>query len=172
MGWQGRSGRVASRIFLLGLLSASVSACGFQPLYGYGAPGQIDAQAQLKRVYVANIPDRYGQLIRLALQSQMAGAGPETPDGYTLQVNSWVTQESIDTHADNTSGRTRMTGHAHWALFTVGQSPQFLAAGDATTLDGVNSTFEQMFAENLNDETAIARVARTMADIITQQVAT
>lgn len=44
-------------------------------------------------------------------------------------------------------------------------------AGDATTLDGFNTTFEQYFAQTLNDETLQARVSDTLAQTMTQQIA-
>ncbi|KFL92238.1 hypothetical protein AmDm5_0282 [Acetobacter malorum] len=157
-------------VLLLGAPLA-LGGCGFQPLYGEreDAP-QINAE--LKRVYVANIPERIGQQLRLALQQNMAGDGPEDPDGYTLVVQPSVSSESLDIHSDNTSGRVRMNGHAHWTLYTVEQYPKFLAQGDATALDGYTATYEQYFAQTLNNETATGRVAKTLADQVTLQVAT
>ncbi|MBO1360015.1 hypothetical protein J2D73_09430 [Acetobacter sacchari] len=167
------AGRMRSRALtalILGAASLPLPACGFHPLYETSA-GHIDVQEKLKQIYVAGIPDRFGQVLRLALQQQMSGAGPENPTGYTLKANGYVSQESIDIHSDNTSGRVRATGHAHWQLWTVGLAPKFLAEGDATTLDGMNNTFEEYFAQSLNTETLQNRVARTLADIVTQQVA-
>ncbi|NHN88318.1 hypothetical protein [Acetobacter conturbans] len=148
-----------------------LGGCGFRPLYEDTKvhPG---VSAKLKRIYVANIPDRFGQLTRLALQEELSGAGPEDPDAYTLQVSPGLSMESIDIHLDNTSGRFRVVGRAHWALYTVGISPKLLTQGDATTLDGINNTFEQYFTQNLNMETLQARVAKTLATDVTQQIAT
>lgn len=155
---------------LLGL-PAALSGCGFRPLYGtQGEAGEKAPEDELRRVFVANIPDRTGQLVRLALQERMAGAGPETPDGYTLNVSPGVGEEYIDIHGDNTSGRIRVNAHAHWSLYTVAQEPVLLASGDATTMDGYTATFEQYFAQSLNRETVNARVAQTLAEQITQQV--
>ncbi|GAA08033.1 LPS assembly lipoprotein LptE [Acetobacter tropicalis] len=153
------------------VLPAALSGCGFQPLYGE-QKGETTPEVELKRVYVANIPERSGQQLRLALQQNMAGDGPEDPDGYTLIVQPSFGQESIDIHSDNTSGRVRMNAHAHWQLLTVEQYPKLLAQGDASTMDGYTSTYEQYFAQTLNSETAIGRVAQTLAEQVTQQVAT
>ncbi|GAN68639.1 lipoprotein [Acetobacter orleanensis] len=157
-------------VLLLGAPLA-LSGCGFQPLYGEreDAP-QINAE--LKRVYVANIPERMGQQVRLALQQNMAGDGPEDPDGYKLVVQPSIGWESLDIHSDNTSGRVRMNAHAHWTLFSVEQYPKLLAQGDASALDGYTATYEQYFAQTLNGETTTGRVAKTLADQVTQQVAT
>ncbi|NVN09823.1 hypothetical protein HUK84_01445 [Nguyenibacter vanlangensis] len=162
-----RTGVVAAAVLGLG-------GCGFQPLYGSSdthpmAGGTIPQK--LQQVYVASIPERYGQELRLFLQQDMAGAEAENPSLYTLRVSSYVMNEAIDIHQDNTSGRTRATAHAHWALYTVAPSPVLLTQGDAQTVDGENETFEQYFAQNLNQATLGRRVANTIADRITQQVA-
>ncbi|ACI50430.1 conserved hypothetical protein [Gluconacetobacter diazotrophicus PA1 5] len=154
--------------------SLSLGGCGFQPLYGgKGAGGSAadNIPDELRQVYVASIPERYGQELRLFLQQDLAGAGPEDPTGYTLRVNSYVMNEAIDIHSDNTSGRTRATGHAHWMLYTVAPNPVLLTQGDAQTVDGENESFEQYFAQNLNQATLGRRVADTIAERITQQLA-
>lgn len=157
-------------VLLLGAPLA-LGGCGFQPLYGEREDGPQITE-ELKRVYVANIPERMGQQVRLALQQNMAGDGPEDPDGYRLVVQPSIGWESLDIHSDNTSGRVRMNAHAHWALFSVEQFPKLLAQGDASALDGYTATYEQYFAQTLNAETATGRVAKTLADQVTQQVAT
>ncbi|MDG6094016.1 LPS assembly lipoprotein LptE [Acetobacter sp. AN02] len=155
--------------FVLAILSPALAGCGFHPLYGTSEQ-EADVAAELKKVYVAGISDRPGQLLRLALQENMAGDGPEEPDGYTLRVSYSMPGEAVDIHADNTSGRTRMSGYAHWRLYTVAQSPVLLAQGDATTLDGMTVTYQQVFAQNMNMDTVRARIAQTLAEQITQQV--
>ncbi|MBB2203074.1 hypothetical protein HLH28_16110 [Gluconacetobacter tumulisoli] len=151
----------------------ALGGCGFQPLYGSSGEtadgGTIPDK--LRQVYVAGIPERYGQELRLFLQQDMAGSAPENPTGYTLQVSSFVMNESLDIHQDNTSGRTRATGHAHWILQTVAPAPVVLAQGDAQAMDGENETYEQYFAQNLNQATLARRVANALAERITQQVA-
>ncbi|GAJ29988.1 lipoprotein [Acidomonas methanolica] len=147
-----------------------LGGCGFQPLYGQQGSG-VDAAQQLQDVYVANIPGRAGQELRLALQETLGGASQQAPEGYTLRVAPGFGAQSIDIHPDNTSGRMRETGSAHWQLYTVADIPVLLAEGDASTLDGINTQYEQYFALTLNHETAQGRVAKTLATDIAQQVA-
>lgn len=154
------------------LLPAALSGCGFQPLYGNQDATQVTtAEDELRRVYVASIPERNGQLLRLALQSKMNGAGPENPDGYTLIASPGVGQEALDIHSDNTSGRVRINATAYWKLYTVAQNPVLLAEGSASAMDGITPSFEQYFAQTMNTETATARVMNTLGERITQQVA-
>ncbi|MDE7548811.1 hypothetical protein PY793_12565 [Acetobacter fabarum] len=148
-----------------------VSGCGFKPLYGE-EKGAVDVPAELKDVYVANIPQRFGQQVRLALQAQMAGDGPEDPHKYKLVVQPSISGEAIDIHGDNTSGRTRMQATAQWQLLTIEQNPRLITQGYAQALDGYTNTYEQYFAQTLNMENTIGRIAQTLGEQITQQVAT
>ncbi|WP_236646442.1 LPS assembly lipoprotein LptE [Aristophania vespae] len=163
--------KVFAGLTLLALSAMSLGGCGFQPLYGNQGTQSIDASNELKRVYVANIPTRFGQTMRLALQKDMAGDGPEKPDGYTLKVNGSASFEAVDIHLDNTSGRSRLVGRAQWKLYSVEEQPKLLAQGFARTLDGYNPNIQQYFAQSLNDETALKRVSENLAHDITQQVA-
>ncbi|WP_025840945.1 lipoprotein [Asaia platycodi] len=159
------------RRFVL-LASLALSGCGFQPLYGSNGAGGARVTHELQRIYVANIPERQGQELRLALQEQLGGASTKAPDGYTLNVSFGVNASVIDIHSDNTAGRFREIGSAHWRLWTVEATPKFLAEGDVSSLDGFNATFEQYLAQTLNDETVRARLAETLAGSIRQQIAT
>lgn len=154
---------------LLGI-GVMLSGCGFRPMYGKSA--NLDVNDELQKIYVPVLSNRYGQLVRQSLQQNLAGAGPEDPKTYQLDVSPSLSEEAIDIHNDNSSGRARMIGKAHWALKTISINPVVLAQGDAQTMDGYTVTYEQYFAQSLNDETAQGRVAKNLADEVTQQVAT
>lgn len=159
-------------ILAAGLGITSLGACGFQPLYGkQSAQKEVAVNDQLKNVFVANIPSRFGQEIRLALQKEMAGDGPERPEGYVLRVSATASLESVDVHEDNTSGRTRGVGWADWRLYRVGDMDNVLARGYARTMDGYNMYIEQYFAQTLNNETLYKRIGENLAHEITMQVA-
>ncbi|GCE84607.1 hypothetical protein [Komagataeibacter diospyri] len=157
-----------------------LAGCGFSPMYkttgkhigADGKPTVTDVLAELKEVYVPVIKERYGQQLRQFLQQDLSGASPENPTRYALQIRTYLMNEAVDIHADNTSGRTRTTAFAHWQLYLLGDTPRLLAGGDASVVDGVNNTYEQYFALTLNLETVRTRVAKNMADQVTQQVAT
>lgn len=157
-----------------------LAGCGFSPMYkttgkhigADGKPTVTDVLAELKEVYVPIIKERYGQQLRQFLQQDLSGASPENPTRYALQIRTYLMNEAVDIHADNTSGRTRTTAFAHWQLYLLGDNPRLLAGGDASVVDGTNNTYEQYFALTLNLETVRTRVAKNMADQVTQQVAT
>lgn len=173
MSRMGKVTRWSLTVLLAGLGLTSLGACGFQPLYGKKA-GQTEnaVSNQLKDVFVANIPTRFGQEVRLGLQKEMAGDGPERPEGYVLRVSATASLESIDIHQDNTSGRTRGVGWADWWLYRAGDNDTVIAQGYARTLDGYNMYIEQYFAETLNNETLYKRIGESLAHEITTQVAT
>lgn len=148
-----------------------LSGCGFRPLYGE-EKGVVDTSDELKDVYVANIPSRFGQQTRLALQSQMASDGPEEPHKYKLVVQPSLSAEAIDIHGDNTSGRTRMLASATWRLVSIEANPRLLAQGSTQAMDGYTSSYEQYFAQTLNMESTEARMAQALGEQVTQQVAT
>ncbi|MCQ8239273.1 hypothetical protein [Rhizosaccharibacter radicis] len=152
---------------LAGLLL--LAGCGFRPLYGKNEPAA--AERQLPAIYVESIPERGGQLLRQALQQRLAGAAESRPQIYTLTVGLGGSSEAVGIHSDNTSGRTRVTGSAHWVLMTTYPAPMALAQGDARTVDGFNVINEQYFASTIAGETTQARVAANLADTITTQVA-
>lgn len=156
-------------LLLATLLAAPLAGCGFQPLYGGGANS---VTARLPDIYVANIPERSGQELRLALQQRLAGTSDAQPNGYTLVASMSASGEAIGIHGDNTSERTRVMGRSHWVLFTVAPVPEQVASGDATTMDGFNIINEQYFASGVAQDTTQQRVANALADTIVQQIAT
>ncbi|WP_195804971.1 hypothetical protein [Oecophyllibacter saccharovorans] len=171
------SGDLLRMLRALGLASVSLvciplGGCGFKPLYGHARGTNSTVSAQMQNVFVANTGGgRFGQVLRLGLQQEMAGPSSAPPSGYTLNAWGNVSFEAIDIHEDNTSGRMRMLGTANWQLFTVGVHPKLLAQGHTSTLDGFNPLIDQTFAQTLNAETGTERVAKNLAHQISEQVA-
>jgi LPS-assembly lipoprotein len=151
---------------LLPLLGAG---CGFHPLYGGGEDSAI---SKLPDIFVAPIPERSGQELRLALQQRLAGTSDAQPTGYTLVASYSAAGEAIGIHGDNTSERTRLVGRAHWTLFTVAPVPVQIATGDTTTMDGYNNINEEYFASGIASDTTQQRIANALADAVTTQIAT
>lgn len=169
LGWK----KIFSLMGLYALLLAAfpLGGCGFQPLYGGKALSGKKVQDEFAQIYIANIPSRFGQEIRLALQQNMTGSGPERPEGYVLKTKASISYEAIDIHEDNTSGRTRAVGWATWQLYSAEATPHLLAQGYARVLDGYDPTINQYFAQTLNTETVQTRIAGNLAQQMTQQVA-
>jgi len=68
-------------------LVSLVSACGFQPLYGQRGSTPNAAVGGLRRVAVASIPERTGQVLRKELEFQLWGGRPDPRPTHRLQVS-------------------------------------------------------------------------------------
>lgn len=158
-------------LLLLALTTPLLSSCGFQPLYGEKS-GSQGVNGQLKDVFVANIGGgRFGQVLRQALQTNMASNGPENPDGYILKTVGGLSYAYTNIHGDNTAGHIQATGFAEWKLYKFGEKEKLIAHGATRALDGFDTTINEYFGQTLESEKMQERVARNMADQITQQVA-
>ena len=101
---------------------ASLSGCGFQPVYMPTASGKAGvAQRELAAIQVDLIPDRPGQLLRQALQDRLERSASGVAQRYDLAVAFGIAGEGIAIQPDNTATRIREIGSANWTL--VAQDP-------------------------------------------------
>jgi LPS-assembly lipoprotein len=152
---------------------ATLSGCGFQPVYKPAASGAGGAaQYELAAIQVALIPDRPGQLLRQALQDRLEmGASSGGARRYDLSVAYWIAAEGIAVQSDNTASRLRETGNANWTLVAQDASRTRLTSGFAKTSDALNIFDTQYFAADLENEALQKRIAEALADQITMQLA-
>ena len=148
---------------------ALVAGCGFHPLYETQANGRLPRQ-DLAAIDVELIPDRPGQLLRQALQQRL-DHGEEMPKRFTLSVSFGVAGESLGIQRDTSSTRLRETATATWTLKALDPARTVVTNGTARALDGVNILDQQYFAADLEGETATKRITETVADEITEQIA-
>jgi LPS-assembly lipoprotein len=156
---------------LWGLALLPLCGCGFTPLYGGGQDGGTSVAAQLDTVNVANIPERTGQMLRLALETQLHAAGAPSTELYSLSVNYSLGGADVGEQEDTSYTRERFTGTAHWTLTPIGAPSKPLATGQASTEDAANIIDQQYFALTLETDTVNQQVANVIASQITTQVA-
>jgi LPS-assembly lipoprotein len=162
--------KTARRLFLAGAL-AMLAGCGFQPVYMPSESNQTGvAQRGLKSVFVANIPDRPGQLMRQALQSRLSD-DDGTASAYELVVGFSMSGEGIAIQHNALSTRLRLIGRADWSLRTRDGKGTVLASGTARAIDGVNVFDTQYFAQDLEVEAKQQTMAEALATQIVTQVA-
>lgn len=152
---------------------AALAGCGFSPLYGGGdAGGTATVAGRLAQVDVLNIPERPGQLLRLALQDQLYVGGQPTVQMYSLAVSYTIANQGIGVQNDTSVTRNRFVAIANWTLNPIGApaSPAGtpLATGTATTEDAANVIDQQYFALTLETDT----INQQLANQIAQQIAT
>ncbi len=163
------SGRRAA---LLSLAGAGLAGCGFRPLYRStvsGAPGS--ARRELAGVFVEVIPDRPGQLLRQALQERFQGGDDGAPSVYTLHVDYGIAGEGLGIQSDNTVTRVRFIARASYTLRTQDAARATVVTGVARSVDSENVIENQLFAADLETEAAQKRLAGSVADQVTVQLA-
>ena len=153
-------------------LGLALSGCGFQPVYMPTATGKAGvAQRELAAIHVNLIPDRPGQELRQALQDRLELAGGDVKRRYDLQVGFSVAGEGIAIQNDDTATRVRLIGTAIWTLTAQDSGKTKLSSGFAKAVDAMNILDSQYFALDLENEAVQKRIAETLADQITMQLA-
>lgn len=165
------SGYLLRRAFLPLALVAPLSGCGFQPLYASGSHGAAGPQRELAAISVGLIPERSGQLLRQALQDRLERAGQATAHRYDLSIAYDIGGEGIGIQPDTSTTYQRVTATASWTLTAQDPAHTELGTGTAKVIDGYNFIANQFFASDLEYETIQRRVAETLADQITLQLA-
>ena len=152
--------------------AASLSGCGFKPVYMRTASGNAGpAQRDLAAVEVAIIPDRPGQLLRQALQDRLEGSDSGEQHRFELRVAFWIAGEGLAINPDTTSSRVRLIGNANWTLIAQDPGRTVLLQGGARAVDGMNAFDAQFFGADLESESVQRRIADAVADQITTQLA-
>ncbi len=147
----------------------ALSACGFSPMYG-GQEGAATS-AQLDQVFVRNIPERTGQILRESLETQMHASGAPVSELYALNVNYSIATAAIGMLQDTATTRNRMTATATWTLTPIGDPSKTLASGTATAMDAENVIDQQYFAVTLENDTMNRQLSDQVASQITAQIA-
>ncbi len=148
-----------------------LSGCGFRPLYAPAESGLAGpATSELAAIYVPVFAERSGQLLRQALQQRFEGSGTGTAKKYELTAYIAINSDAIAIQRDSSSSRVRLIGSAPWVLRALSLEHTVLTQGTSRILDGYNILNQQYFAADLESETAIRRVASSLADQITLQV--
>jgi LPS-assembly lipoprotein len=156
----------------LAALGAPLAGCGFQPVYMRTASGKTGAaQRDLSTVFVENIPERPGQLLRLALQERL-GDDSGTPASYDLHVSFGIAGQGIAIETNDIATRLRLIGTASWSLLDHDPKRTTLTTGSAQALDAVNIFDSQYFAADLEVEAEQKRIAENLATQIATQLAT
>jgi LPS-assembly lipoprotein len=158
----------------LGLgLGATLAGCGFQPVYmptASGKPGVT--QRELSAIFVDNITDRPGQLLRQALQERLEQGATDVAQQYELKVDYGIGGEGLGIIiTDNVATYTRLVGLASWYLLSGDATKVLLTRGTARAMDSFNIIDEQYFAADLDNDFATKRIAEQVADQIALQLA-
>ncbi len=161
---------IGRRLFV-GAAAAGLGGCGFHPLYGrFGATGGTVAP-ELASIYVTVMSERQGQLLRQALQQRLAGTDDSGTKLYELSGGLNVAAEGIGIQQDTSSTRTRLSASSSWTLRKLDVANTVVTSGSARAVDGININNQEYFAADLETAAAYRRLAETVADQITLDLA-
>jgi LPS-assembly lipoprotein len=149
---------------------SALAGCGFRPVYavrGKNSP----ARHELGLIDVGNIPERSGQVLRQALQQRMHNPSEALAKAYELTVSFSISVDIVGVQQDETATRLRESGSATWSLKRLDPASTLVTSGTARALDAVNIIDQQYFEADLAQETAQRRLAESVADQITLQLA-
>ena len=149
-------------------LAMLLPGCGFHPIYAAHGESQGPAEAGMGAVNVALIPERSGQILRLALQQRL---GPPTSPRYDLAVSFSLNGEPIAIQTNSVPARVRLIGTAAWTLRAEDTAQSTMTSGTARVVDGFNEIDTQAFAADLESEAVQKRIALAIADQIALQLA-
>lgn len=157
-----------SRRRVLALLGApaALAACGFQPLYGTGAP----AERMAGRVDVALIPGGAG----FSLYERLTGRlGPATAPTHRLDVSLELSTTGVALTQENVTTRFNVAGTADYVLVPLAGGPA-AARGSVRSFTGFSAPANpgsSAFAVRAAELDAERRVAVDLADQIVQRLA-
>lgn len=154
------------RFFLLFLIMASLTACGFEPMYGtHAGGGQETLQglpANLGQIDIAVIPNREGQILRNDLIDRFYKTGYPTNPAYRLVVSPLVeklTELDITKSSEATRAQLRLKSH----MVLTDPQGKVLFTRDLQTVTSynvLNSEFATRVTEDNARQNAIHELAR------------
>lgn len=165
---------LSRRMLTIGALTGAaglLGGCGFRPIYMPTASGNAGPpKRELATVFVRIIPNRPGQMLRLALQDDF-GSDSGVPAQYDLAVTYSISGEALGIETTSIATRIRFIGNANWSLLAHDVKSTRLTGGSARFMDGINIFDGQYFASDLETETVQQRIANEIAQQITTQLA-
>ena len=157
------SAGLLSAVLWLGL-ALTISACGFQPLYGRGDGQELSAVEHMAAIRVAPLPDRIGQQMHNLLRDRLNPLGqPHTP-GYRLDVRLRESRQELGIRKDETATRANLVLSASFKLTELGSS-RVLLQGNTSSVNSFNILTSQ-FATTFSESDARGRALRELSDDI------
>lgn len=153
------------------IASLFLAGCGFHPLYGEQDNQATPALTQMAQIDIALIPNRSGQLLREALETDLQRAGDPAFYRYHLNVQYGTSVQAIGIQPDSSNSRVRYFATVAWSLVPEGNRSVILTTGHAETTDAVNVMENQYFALSLQSNQLQHVLARELSQQITQELA-
>jgi LPS-assembly lipoprotein len=144
------------------LLACTLSACGFQPLYGTSPTGS-NVATQLAAIEIDEQNHRLGQLVRNDLLSSMAGGGAQ-PSRYRLQFTAVAGSQTLIEQSNENTRRFSYRVNVDYRLIDERTGKQ-LSAGKTfsqVSYDRTTSDFANVQAETNAMERAAKEIGNDL----------
>lgn len=162
--------RWGRRALLLGAAS-SLAGCGFHPVYGPLAKGGATVAPELAAIYVDVMLERAGQLLRQALEQRLQGTDAGVAKKYELSGYLNISGEAVGIQQDTSTTRLRLDGRTIWTLRQLDLKQTQVTTGSVHVVDGYDVSDQQYFGADLEQSAAFERIAESVADQITLDLA-
>lgn len=152
--------RSAGRVLGIVVITVTLAGCGFRPLYASAEQGTTDPR--LAAIEVAQIPDRTGQRLTIALRDAFNPSGVAVDPRYRLFVSLATSRREVALRKDGTASRSEITVTANWRLTDLeSQAVAFSGiARSGSSVDLVQNEYANVVAEEDARNRAIEDIAR------------
>lgn len=139
----------------------SIAACGFKPVYAQNSA----SRAEFQQIYVSEIPNREGQVLRNKLQDLLGGSGSK----YRLDVEITKERREFGIQEDLRISRYDIVLTANYSL-TDNETGNVVLRSFAKTYSAFNRT-DSEFSTFVAEENAIEEAAKGLAYKISLKLA-
>ncbi len=141
----------------------SLAGCGWAPLYADPETGPADAE--LRAIHVAPIPERIGQKLAWALRESLNPTGESTPQRYLLRTTLATNRTDLGVQVQGFGTRGRLDATAVFVLSDSKTSAPLLTATshDAESFDILANEYSNVIAE---DDARTRAVEQLRRDIV------
>ena len=162
------------RKFVCFVVLLAVAGCGFQPLYsargGANAVPQDRLTQGLSDVFVAEIPTRYGQLLRRRVVDALSPKGEPEKPRFLLEVNlPEPREEQQGIRSDNIATRVTLTYTAKYKLRNYADNKVIMT--DTTSAMGSYNIVESPYATQVAARALKERLVGIVGDDIALRLA-
>jgi len=162
--------RRSRRVFLasgVAVCLASLTGCGWAPLYADRATGPADRE--LAAIKVAPIPERIGQNLALQLRQWLNPKGEPVPSRYLLRTLLQTTRLDLGIISFGLGTRARFDVTATFALIDIASGAALFNATShaAESFDIVANYYANVVAEEHARERAVEEIRRDMVTQLT-----
>ncbi len=148
-------------------LLMSVSACGFQPLYGQ-APQNKEVSQKLAATYVMPIEGRDGQIVRNELLDRVNPKGIPARASYRLEIKLRSQKQRLAIDQDDSTNRFNLTLTAKYSILSA-DGRETIHKGSAQSIASYN-VIASDFANLSAQKNAEKRTALVLAEKIHRQI--